>query len=78
MDGKGVWKTKGEDGESDTARVVDRSVAFDCPETQYRRRGYAPPFDDLNWSVRPAQAPVREPAPAAVPGESLMRRKPAG
>ena len=80
MDGKGVWKTKGAGREPDTARVVDRSVAFDCPETQYRRRGYAPPFEELNWSVRPAPAAAVEDsaAPAAAPGEGLMRRRPAG
>ena len=75
MDGKGVWKTKGDAGAPDTARVVDRSVAFDCPEIQYRRRGYSPPFDELGWSVRPAPAAAQEAAPA---GESRMRRRPAG
>jgi hypothetical protein len=78
MDGKGVWKTKGASGASDTARVVDRSVAFDCPEIQYRRRGYSPPFDDLNWSIRPDSDAAQEAPPAAARGEGLMRRKPAG
>jgi hypothetical protein len=78
MDGKGVWKTKGAGGASDTARVVDRSVAFDCPEIQYRRRGYAPPFDELNWSIGTAPAAAAQAAPPAAPGEGLMRRKPAG
>jgi hypothetical protein len=78
MDGKGVWKTKGASGAADTARVVDRSVAFDCPEIQYRRRGYSPPYEELNWSVRAAPAPAPEIRPAAAPSEGLMRRKPAG
>ena len=49
MDGKGTYRTRGSDGAPDTARVVDRSVAFDLPEQQYRRRGYSPPFDELGW-----------------------------
>ena len=49
MDGKGTYRTRGSDGSPDTARVVDRSVAFDLPEQQYRRRGYAPPFEELGW-----------------------------
>ena len=64
MDGKGTSKKKGVGKAPDTARVVDRSVAFDCPEAQYRSRGYAPPFEDLAWSddapPQPSQAP---PAP---------------
>jgi hypothetical protein len=49
MDGKGTYRTRGSEGAPDTARVVDRSVAFDLPEQQYRRRGYSPPFDELGW-----------------------------
>jgi hypothetical protein len=49
MDGKGTYRTRGAEGAPDTARVVDRSVAFDLPEQQYRRRGYAPPFEELSW-----------------------------
>lgn len=49
MDGKGTYRTRGSDGSPDTARVVDRSVAFDLPEVQYRRRGYNPPFEELGW-----------------------------
>jgi len=49
MDGKGTYRTRGADGAPDTARVVDRSVAFDLPEQQYRRRGYSPPFEELGW-----------------------------
>lgn len=49
MDGKGTYRTRGTEGASDTARVVDRSVAFDLPEQLYRRRGYSPPFEELGW-----------------------------
>jgi hypothetical protein len=49
MDGKGTYRTRGAEGAPDTARVVDRSVAFDLPEQQYRRRGYSPPFEELSW-----------------------------
>ena len=49
MDGKGTYRTRGSGGSPDTARVVDRSVAFDLPEQQYRRRGYSPPFEELGW-----------------------------
>ena len=49
MDGSGTYRTRGIAGSPDTARVVDRSVAFDCPEQQYRRRGYSPPFEELGW-----------------------------
>jgi hypothetical protein len=50
MDGNGTYKTRGVNGLPNTARVVDRSVAFDLPEEQYRRRGYSPNFDELGWS----------------------------
>ena len=53
MDGKGTYRTHGADGAPDTARVVDRSVAFDLPEQQYRRRGYSPPFEELSWKPLP-------------------------
>jgi hypothetical protein len=66
MDGKGTHRTKGVGELPDTARVVDRSVAFDLPEIQYRRRGYTPPFDDLGWKGPPA--PVDENAEASGPG----------
>jgi hypothetical protein len=56
MDGKGTHRTKGIGKLPDTARVVDRSVAFDLPEPQYRSRGYAPPFDELTWKVPAAAA----------------------
>lgn len=49
MDGKGTYRTRGAQGAPDTARVVDRSVAFDLPEQLYRRRGYNPPFEELSW-----------------------------
>jgi hypothetical protein len=49
MDGKGTYRTHGTGGTPDTARVVDRSVAFDLPEQLYRRRGYSPPFEELSW-----------------------------
>lgn len=49
MDGKGTYRTRGAQGAPDTARVVDRSVAFDLPEQLYRRRGYSPPFEELSW-----------------------------
>ena len=61
MDGKGTSKTRGTGSGPATARVVDRSVAFDCPEAQYRSRGYAPPFEDLAWSE--GSAPKTEPGP---------------
>jgi hypothetical protein len=51
MDGKGTYRTRGAEGATDTARVVDRSVAFDLPEQQYRRRGYNPPFEELGWKA---------------------------
>jgi hypothetical protein len=49
MDGKGTYRTRGIEGLPDTARVVDKSVAFDLPEIQYRRRAYKPEFDELGW-----------------------------
>ena len=49
MEGKGTYRTRGAQGAPDTARVVDRSVAFDLPEQLYRRRGYSPPFEELSW-----------------------------
>jgi hypothetical protein len=49
MDGQGTYRMRGAGSLPDTARVVDRSVAFDLPEQQYRRRGYKPPFDELVW-----------------------------
>jgi hypothetical protein len=55
MDGKGTYKIRGSEGSPDTARVVDRSVAFDLPEQQYRRRGYSPPFEELGW--KPLEGP---------------------
>jgi hypothetical protein len=62
MDGKGTHRTKGVGAKPDTARVVDRSVAFDLPEPQYRSRGYAPPFDELSWK---ADLPAADPAAGA-------------
>jgi hypothetical protein len=58
MDGKGTYRTRGIGGLTDTARVVDKSVAFDLPELQYRRRGYKPEFEELGWKGE-------EPEPAA-------------
>ena len=49
MQGRGNYRTRGVDGLPDTARVTDKSVAFDIPEQQYRRRGYEPSFDELAW-----------------------------
>jgi hypothetical protein len=74
MDGKGRSRTRGKDGAADTARVVDQSVAFDCPERQYRARGYKPDFEDLAWSAdvdpaqvqAPTQSRPRWPAPKSV------------
>jgi hypothetical protein len=53
MDGKGTYRTRGIGNQPDTARVVDRSVAFDLPEIQYRRRGYEPDFEELGWAEKP-------------------------
>ena len=39
MDGKGTHRTRGSGGTPDTARVVDRSVAFDLPEKRPDRKG---------------------------------------
>ena len=58
MDGKGTYRTRGTKGASDTARVVDRSVAFDLPEQLYRRRGYSPPFEELGWKPGEGIAPA--------------------
>jgi hypothetical protein len=66
MDGKGTHRTKGKGKLPDTARVVDRSVAFDLPEIQYRRRGYAPSFDELGW--KEATAEVEPDSDASEPG----------
>lgn len=49
MDGKGTYRTRGVGDLPNTARVVDKSVAFDLPELQYRRRGYKPEFEELDW-----------------------------
>ena len=66
MDGKGVSKKRGSGKAPDTARVVDRSVAFDCPETQYRSRGYAPPFEELAWSEDAGTQTGGEPPPPEI------------
>ena len=58
MDGKGTHRTKGVGERPDTARVVDRSVAFDLPEAQYRSRRYLPAFEDLTWKVDPPERVV--------------------
>jgi hypothetical protein len=49
MDGTGKHRTRGVDGQPDTAFVKDRSVSFDIGERLYRQRGYLPAFDDLPW-----------------------------
>ena len=49
MNGKGTYRTRGVGDLPNTARVVDKSVAFDLPELQYRSRGYKPEFDELDW-----------------------------
>ena len=49
MNGKGTYRTRGVGGLPNTARVVDKSVAFDLPELQYRSRGYRPEFEELDW-----------------------------
>ena len=80
MDGKGTSRTHGKNGAADTARVVDQSVAFDCPERQYRSRGYKPDFDDLAWTPEVDPAQVQEPAgskprwPAPKAGSSSSSR----
>ena len=66
MDGKGTSKTRGVGAKSDTARVVDRSVAFDCPEAQYRARGYSPPFEELAWSEGSAADTTSTPQPPEI------------
>ena len=59
MDGKGTYRTRGIGDLPDTARVVDKSVAFDLPEIQYRRRGYRPEFEELGWKGEEAEAAAR-------------------
>ena len=37
---------------------VVEGFAFDLPEQQYRRRGYAPPFEELGWKPGLGQPPA--------------------
>ena len=56
MQGKGNYRTRGIGDLPNTARVTDKSVAFDIPEQQYRWRGYEPSFDELAWKGDPPPA----------------------
>ena len=51
MDGSGRYRTRGVDGGSDLAFVVDKSISFQVGERLYRSRGYSPPFDQLPWEL---------------------------
>lgn len=57
--GTGKYRTRGIDGKTDTAFVVDRSISFDIGERLYRDRHYLPSFDQLPWQSDQAPAAVR-------------------
>ena len=44
---RGLYRTMGESGTSNWARVTDGDKEFDIPEVGYRDRGFQPEFDDL-------------------------------
>jgi hypothetical protein len=58
MDGTGQYRTRGADERSHKAFVKDKSISFLIGEGLYRSRGYAPPFDDLDWLEDPLPAPL--------------------
>lgn len=56
MDGTGKYRTRGVDDLSHKAFVTDKSISFSVGERLYRSRGYAPPFDELDWQDNPQPA----------------------
>ena len=53
----GIWRTRRPRPTEDNVRIHDGAgLALDMPESQYRARGYEPPFEELPWKEDDAAA----------------------
>ncbi len=46
---RGIYRTQGMGGLSNSVMVSDGSMTFEIPESHYRVKGYQPEFDVLPW-----------------------------